>query len=60
MHSDVHFLLHAYRSSELRREAATLRAVRPAMRHRVGWAMVELGLRLAQARPAPALAAGTA
>ncbi|TXS09194.1 hypothetical protein OG279_22505 [Streptomyces sp. NBC_01201] len=60
MHSDVHFLLHAHRSSELRREAAALRAVRPGMRHRVGWAMVELGLRLAQARPAPARAARTA
>ncbi|MDF6020743.1 hypothetical protein [Streptomyces sp. JH34] len=60
MHSDVHFLFHAYRSVELQEKAAESRAVRPGMRHRMGWAMVELGLRLAQAGPSPAPTARTA
>ncbi|MFH9618293.1 hypothetical protein ACH4MM_31940 [Streptomyces pratensis] len=59
MHSDVHHLLHTYRSAELHREAAEFSPVRPGLRHRMGWTMVELGLRLAQAGPAPARAART-
>ncbi|MGW0781127.1 hypothetical protein [Streptomyces sp. NPDC002913] len=51
MHSDIHLLLHTYRSAELRREAAEFGPVRRPLRHRMGWTMVELGLRLAQAPP---------
>ncbi|MEU5654783.1 hypothetical protein ABZ802_04065 [Streptomyces sp. NPDC047737] len=54
MHSDVHLLLHTYRAAELRREAADLRPARPGLRHRMGWTLVGLGLRLAQAGPPPA------
>ncbi|MFE2018654.1 hypothetical protein ACFW9O_11515 [Streptomyces sp. NPDC059499] len=60
MHSDVHHLLHAYRATELRCEAAEFSPVRPALRQRMGWTMVELGLRLAQCTPPPARAARTA
>ncbi|MET7369797.1 hypothetical protein ABZS61_28800 [Streptomyces sp. NPDC005566] len=60
MHSDVHHLLHSYRATELRREAVRFSPVRPGLRHRMGWTMVELGLRLAQAHPAPVRATRTA
>ncbi|MFE9726384.1 hypothetical protein ACFYQ5_22990 [Streptomyces sp. NPDC005794] len=60
MHSDVHLLLHTYRSAELRREAADFTPARAGLRQRMGWRLVELGLRLAQAGPAPARAARTA
>ncbi|MFD5134732.1 hypothetical protein ACFWMX_00440 [Streptomyces sp. NPDC058378] len=62
MHSDIHLMLHTYRSAELRHEAAAFIPVRPGLRHRMGWALVELGLRLAQSRPhpQPARAARTA
>ncbi|MEV7102823.1 hypothetical protein [Streptomyces atroolivaceus] len=59
MHSDIHHLLHAYRATELHREAAQFTHERPGLRHRVGWTMIELGLRLTQAGPAPARAART-
>ncbi|MFD5033806.1 hypothetical protein ACFVWX_21025 [Streptomyces sp. NPDC058220] len=71
MHSDVHLQLHALRADELRREAAGRPdlhpAVRPApraglrtdyraaLRTRLGWTLVELGLRLVN-RPAPSKA----
>ncbi|MFJ6851319.1 hypothetical protein ACIQM3_12390 [Streptomyces sp. NPDC091271] len=60
MHSDIHFLLHTYRAAELHREAAEFSPVRPGLRHRMGWTMVELGLRLAQSTPPPARAARAA
>ncbi|MGP3752780.1 hypothetical protein B046DRAFT_01626 [Streptomyces sp. LamerLS-316] len=62
MHSDIHLLLHTYRSAELRHDAAEFVPVRPGLRHRMGWTLVELGLRLAQSRPQtqPARAARTA
>jgi hypothetical protein len=62
MHSDIHLLLHTYRSAELRHEAAEFIPVRPGLRQRMGWTLVELGLRLAQSRPhpQPARAARTA
>ncbi|MFG2593396.1 hypothetical protein [Streptomyces sp. NPDC048438] len=60
MHSDVHFLLHTYRATELRCEAAEFSPARPGLRHRMGWTMVELGLRLAQSTPPPARAVRTA
>ncbi|MFB8031135.1 hypothetical protein ACFQ6U_16305 [Streptomyces sp. NPDC056465] len=52
MHSDIHFLLHTYRAAELHAEAAELRPLRPGIRHRMGWTMIELGLKLTQAPPA--------
>uniref|UniRef100_A0AAU3GWC3 Uncharacterized protein n=1 Tax=Streptomyces sp. NBC_01401 TaxID=2903854 RepID=A0AAU3GWC3_9ACTN len=60
MHSDTHLLLHTYRAAELQREAAQFTPVRPGLRHRMGWTLVELGLRLAQAGPGPAPATRTA
>ncbi|MFF2726329.1 hypothetical protein ACFVS9_00270 [Streptomyces sp. NPDC058008] len=55
MHSDVHLLLHLYRAADLRHDAAAFHPVeRPMLRHRVGWTMIELGLRLTQAGTAPA------
>ncbi|MET4921624.1 hypothetical protein P3L51_04480 [Streptomyces sp. PSRA5] len=54
--SDVHLLLHSIRAAELRAEAAAHAAapsVRPlALRARLGWLLVELGLRLVN-RTAP-------
>ncbi|MGX1882778.1 hypothetical protein [Streptomyces sp. NPDC055287] len=59
MHPDIHLRLHRLRAAELHREAAGhARLPRPAprpphaLRTRVGWTMVELGLRLAQQPPA--------
>ncbi|MFG3406069.1 hypothetical protein [Streptomyces sp. NPDC048142] len=46
MHADVHHLLHAARASELHGEAAAFRLPRTRLRTRVGWALVEAGLRL--------------
>ncbi|MFE5240235.1 MULTISPECIES: hypothetical protein [unclassified Streptomyces] len=51
MHSDIHLLLHTYRAAELQHEAAELNPPRRPLRQRMGWTMVELGLRLAQAPP---------
>ncbi|KAF4408825.1 hypothetical protein [Streptomyces lycii] len=62
MHSDIHLHLHRLRAAELRHEARTAarpdrrpHAARPrphapllALRHRLGWALVEAGLRLVQ------------
>ncbi|MET9801342.1 hypothetical protein [Streptomyces sp. NPDC006368] len=54
MHPDIHLRLHVLRAAELRQEAARP-AVRPVhradpvrrpVRVRVGWALVEVGLRL--------------
>ncbi|MEV8310753.1 hypothetical protein AB0P36_26215 [Streptomyces flavidovirens] len=57
MHPDIHLTLHHHRAAELHREAAAYaRLPRPAprrhLRTRLGWTMVELGLRLAQQPPA--------
>ncbi|MGR8010270.1 hypothetical protein [Streptomyces hypolithicus] len=59
MHSDVHLQLHHLRATELHRQAAAYardRRPRPApavpLRARLGWIMVEVGLRLAQQPPA--------
>ncbi|MEU8703868.1 hypothetical protein [Streptomyces sp. NPDC048565] len=65
MHSDTHLLLHTYRAAELQREAADFRpasrrGLRKGLRHRMGWTLVELGLRLAQAGPGPTPATRTA
>ncbi|WP_405390504.1 hypothetical protein OG596_23245 [Streptomyces sp. NBC_01102] len=60
MHSDVHLLLHTCRAAELHRDAAGFTPVRPGLRHRMGWTMIELGLRLARSAPPPACAARAA
>ncbi|WP_031085841.1 hypothetical protein [Streptomyces sp. NRRL WC-3549] len=60
MHHDVHAILHTYRSAELRKQAAEFTAPRTRLRSRMGWVMVEVGLRLAQNAPAPARAARAA
>ncbi|MFB7230966.1 hypothetical protein ACFCY9_24850 [Streptomyces fimicarius] len=46
MHADVHHLLHAAESAELRSTAAEFRLPRTSLRTRVGWTLVEVGLRL--------------
>jgi hypothetical protein len=57
MHSDVHLRLHALRSAELHEEARAWNSARAAratrvrghLRIRLGWGLVEVGLRLVQA-----------
>ncbi|KOU05149.1 MULTISPECIES: hypothetical protein [Streptomyces] len=63
MHADVHHLLHTFESSELRSGAGEFRIPRATLRTRIGWTLVEVGLRLtAQGREtaAPAPRAATA
>lgn len=60
MHPESHLILHHTRAAELRAEAGAHRlaadARRPSeLRARLGWALVEIGLRLASA-PKPAAA----
>ncbi|MGW4349747.1 hypothetical protein ACWEL8_32365 [Streptomyces sp. NPDC004690] len=60
MHPECHLILHHARAAELRAEAGARRpaaaAGRPGeLRARLGWTLVEIGLRLATA-PKPALA----
>ncbi|MEV6265002.1 hypothetical protein AB0M42_30220 [Streptomyces sp. NPDC051784] len=53
MHSDIHLIIHLYRADELRSHTPEFpMRGRAALRQRLGWTMIELGLRLA--RPAPA------
>jgi hypothetical protein len=57
MHPDTHLAQHNLRAADLRAEAAAHRlaaqAKRPyAIRTRLGWTLVEVGLRLASPRPA--------
>jgi len=57
MHSETHLALHHLRAADLRAEADAHRlatqAKRPyAIRTRLGWTLVEVGLRLASPRPA--------
>ncbi|WP_405677912.1 hypothetical protein OG292_26440 [Streptomyces sp. NBC_01511] len=54
--TDVHLQLHAIRATELHAEAAAYRApaLHQLIRARLGWLLVELGLRLVN-RPARAL-----
>nr|WSZ16842.1 hypothetical protein OH837_27815 [Streptomyces canus] len=57
MHSETHLALHHLRAADLRAEADAHRlaaqAKRPyAVRTRLGWTLVEVGLRLASPRPA--------
>ncbi|MFE2215908.1 hypothetical protein ACFW93_28675 [Streptomyces canus] len=57
MHSETHLALHHLRAADLRAEADAHRlaaqAKRPhAIRTRLGWTLVEVGLRMASPRPA--------
>ncbi|MFD5099885.1 hypothetical protein [Streptomyces albidochromogenes] len=57
MHPDTHLRLHHQRAAELRAQAAEYDRVRRpgsgrTLRTRLGWIMVEVGLRLAQHPPA--------
>ncbi|MFE2978727.1 hypothetical protein [Streptomyces sp. NPDC059258] len=55
MHADVHHLLHTIESAELRSKAGEFPLPRTSLRTRVGWTLVEVGLRLtAQGRDAAA------
>ncbi|MFE6195687.1 hypothetical protein [Streptomyces sp. NPDC057838] len=55
MHPDIHLALHHARAAELRAEAGPRPASRPDLRTRLGWTLVEVGLKLAtQPRPAAA------
>ncbi|MEG8277736.1 hypothetical protein [Streptomyces sp. AHA2] len=49
MHPDIHLALHHARAAELRAEAGTPRTTAGGddLRTRVGWALVEVGLKLA-------------
>ncbi|GAA0933215.1 hypothetical protein [Streptomyces thermoalcalitolerans] len=58
---EIHLVLHRVRAAELHARAAAHRrataAVRPrALRARLGWTLVEIGLRLATTAPKPASA----
>jgi hypothetical protein len=57
MHPDIHLTLHHTRAAELRAEAGVRPAARDrhALRTRLGWTLVEVGLRLAT-RPGTAAA----
>ncbi|MFE2939101.1 hypothetical protein ACFXKG_08580 [Streptomyces sp. NPDC059255] len=56
MHADIHLTTHRLRAAELHREAAEFREatgprrdrteLRASLRTRLGWSLVELGLRL--------------
>ncbi|GAA2453470.1 hypothetical protein [Streptomyces lavendulocolor] len=52
MHPDIHLSLHALRAADLRGRAPRRPAARRRpVRARLGWTLVELGLRLAVAPP---------
>ncbi|MFI1718408.1 hypothetical protein ACIGW4_29720 [Streptomyces sp. NPDC053513] len=61
MHADIHLQLHALTAEELRRKAAAVRPQAPArlpvLRSRLGWKLVELGLRLVTPAHRPAVLA---
>ncbi|MFI7327668.1 hypothetical protein ACIBQ3_23905 [Streptomyces rubiginosohelvolus] len=46
MHADVHHLLHAAEAVELHSKAGEFRLPRASLRARIGWTLVEVGLRL--------------
>ncbi|WP_326765831.1 hypothetical protein OG978_15705 [Streptomyces sp. NBC_01591] len=55
MHSDTHLLLHSLRSTELRQHATEFHLApttpRAGLRTRLGWGLVELGLRILPRHP---------
>jgi hypothetical protein len=56
MHPDIHLALHHARAAELRAETRPRPTRRHDLRMRLGWTLVEVGLKLAT-RPRPAAAA---
>ncbi|EFL32464.1 predicted protein [Streptomyces viridochromogenes DSM 40736] len=56
MHPDIHLALHHARAAELRAETEPRPVGRPALRTRLGWILVEVGLKLATP-PGPAATA---
>ena len=61
MHPDTHLALHHTRAAELRAQAEAHRLATEAkqphdLRARLGWTLVEVGLRLAAPRSKPAVA----
>ncbi|MFJ9635786.1 hypothetical protein [Streptomyces sp. NPDC101178] len=50
-HADIHLTLHADRAAELQHEAREFRLPRVRLRTRIGWTMVEVGLRMARSGP---------
>ncbi|MEV3971010.1 hypothetical protein AB0K68_23110 [Streptomyces sp. NPDC050698] len=52
MHPDIHLALHHARATELRAEAGPRPAPRQDLRTRLGWTLIEVGLKLAH-RPGP-------
>ncbi|MFJ5993543.1 hypothetical protein [Streptomyces sp. NPDC092370] len=56
MHPDIHLALHHARSAELRAETGPHPTPRPDLRARLGWTLIEVGLRLAT-RPGTAATA---
>ncbi|MEV5354100.1 hypothetical protein [Streptomyces sp. NPDC052693] len=56
MHPDIHLALHHARAADLRAEAGLRPARRSDLRTRLGWTLVEVGLKLAT-RPRRAAAA---
>ncbi|MFJ4278789.1 hypothetical protein [Streptomyces massasporeus] len=52
MHPDIHLALHHARAAELRAETEPRPAPRHGLRARLGWTLIEVGLKLA-ARPGP-------
>jgi hypothetical protein len=52
MHPDIHLTLHHARAAELRAETGARPTRRPALRTRLGWTLIEVGLKLAT-RPGP-------
>ncbi|WP_256985049.1 hypothetical protein [Streptomyces sp. 2R] len=53
IHTDIHLALHADRAAELRDEAQESHLPRTRLRTRIGWTMVEVGLRLARSGATP-------
>lgn len=56
MHADIHHLMHATRAAELHCQTTDFPLPRTALRTRVGWTLVEIGLRLTQSRDTTATA----
>ncbi|GGW77546.1 hypothetical protein [Streptomyces lomondensis] len=55
MHPDIHLALHHARAAELRAETGPCPARRQDLRARLGWTLIEVGLKLAtRPRPVPA------
>ncbi|MEV1043830.1 hypothetical protein [Streptomyces sp. NPDC049916] len=60
MHADIHHVLHTARAAELHARAAESRLPRTTLRTRIGWTLIEVGLRLTARGPSAATAVRTA